>query len=171
MNNESKREWINELFNKYQGRLLRYTRRWVKESDAQEIVQDLFIKLLNLEDSEKIKGRERSWLFFVCRNQAIDCLRKEKKMSSKDVDELSSFDLKGGDEVIEGKQTQSLILQLVDQLKPKQKEVIVLKFQEDLSYAEISEITGLSVSHVGVLIHEAIKKMKSNYQLSSQGRS
>lgn len=43
----------------------------------------------------------------------------------------------------------------------KQKEVIRLKFQDGLSYQQISEITGHNVNYVGVLIHESVQKIKS----------
>ena len=48
-------------------------------------------------------------------------------------------------------------------LPPRQQEVLQLKFQNDLSYQQISEITELSVSNVGVLIHNALKTLRQRY--------
>jgi RNA polymerase sigma-70 factor (ECF subfamily) len=45
-------------------------------------------------------------------------------------------------------------------LPENQQEVLRLKFQHDLSYRDISEVTGLSVSHVGVLIHQGLKTLR-----------
>jgi len=168
VNDEQKKQWLNELFADYQGRLLRYTQRFVANHHANEIVQDVFLKLIKLDDPEKIKGRELSWMFCVSRNQAIDHLRKEKKMSSINSDDEIPFD-DSIDKNIEKKESLSMIMKLISELNSTQKEVIILKFQEDLSYAQISEITGHTVNHIGVIVHEAIKKMKNNYQ--TKGRS
>ena len=53
------------------------------------------------------------------------------------------------------------VLDLVDRLPANQQEVIRLKFQSGLSYREISRVTGLTVSHVGVLIHTGIKAIRT----------
>jgi RNA polymerase sigma-70 factor (ECF subfamily) len=52
-------------------------------------------------------------------------------------------------------------LALVDSLSPNQREVIRLKFQSDLSYKEIAEITQLSVTNVGFLLHTGLKKLRA----------
>lgn len=52
------------------------------------------------------------------------------------------------------------VMRLLDRLPDNQQEVIRLKFQNDLSYREISEITGLSVSNVGFLLHVGIKRLR-----------
>ena len=52
------------------------------------------------------------------------------------------------------------IFDMLDRLPANQQETIRLKFQNGLSYREISEVTGLSVSHVGVLIHNGLKSLK-----------
>ena len=52
------------------------------------------------------------------------------------------------------------VLDLVDRLPANQQEVIRLKFQGGLSYREISRVTGLTVSHVGVLIHTGLKSIR-----------
>ena len=61
---------------------------------------------------------------------------------------------------LEEKQTVSEILQVVETLPKNQREVIYLKFQCDLSYKEISDITKLSVTNVGFLIHTAVRNIR-----------
>ena len=53
------------------------------------------------------------------------------------------------------------VLRFLERLPENQREVIRLKFQGDLSYKEISEVTGLSVSNVGFLIHTGIKRLRT----------
>ena len=66
---------------------------------------------------------------------------------------------------MEQHETESAILQLLAQLPDNQQEVVRLKFQENLSYRDIAEVTGLSVSNVGYLLHVALKRLRQ--QLSS----
>ena len=61
---------------------------------------------------------------------------------------------------LEEKQTVSEILLVVQTLPKNQREVIYLKFQCDLSYKEISDITKLSVTNVGFLIHTAVRNIR-----------
>ena len=60
------------------------------------------------------------------------------------------------------------LLRIVATLPPRQQEVLQLKFQNDLSYQEISEITKLSVSNVGVIIHNALKTLRQRYAEESK---
>lgn len=61
---------------------------------------------------------------------------------------------------VELQDTSSEVLRLLETLPENQQEVVRLKFQNGLSYREISEITGLSVSNVGYLLHAAIQTLR-----------
>lgn len=65
--------------------------------------------------------------------------------------------------VLEAAETHDALLRLIDRLPPNQQEVIRLKFQNGFSYKEISGITALSVSHVGVLIHNAVTRLRTEF--------
>lgn len=61
---------------------------------------------------------------------------------------------------LENKEAVSEIFRLVQTLPKNQREVVYLKFQCDLSYKEISEVTKLSVTNVGFLLHTALKEIR-----------
>jgi len=129
---------------------------------AHDVVQDVFLKL-HKHGAEKIEpGRMKAWLFAVCRNRAIDILRKEKPMTVTDATELASVRDQRPDPSIEAerREQQSQVLGLLDRLPDNQREVVRLKFQSGLSYREISEVTHLSVSNVGFLLHNALKQLR-----------
>ena len=67
-------------------------------------------------------------------------------------------------------QTAGEIFRMLDRLPKNQREVVYLKFQCDLSYKEISEITKLSVTNVGFLIHTAIKTLRKELLAESAKR-
>ena len=62
---------------------------------------------------------------------------------------------------MEDRERHAEVMGLLEKLPENQREVIRLKFQGDLSYKEISDVTGLSVSNVGFLIHTGIKRLRS----------
>src|SRR5436305_14736672 len=66
-------------------------------------------------------------------------------------------------ETLEQKEASGFLLKILGTLPPRQQEVLQLKFQNDLSYQEISEITQLSVSNVGVMIHNALRTLRQRY--------
>ena len=67
----------------------------------------------------------------------------------------------GPDATLEQRETATTIFGMLDALSPNQREVIRLKFQNDLSYREIADVTKLSVTNVGFLIHTGLKKLRA----------
>ena len=66
---------------------------------------------------------------------------------------------------VEQKDSMARVLQQLDRLPDNQQDVIRLKFQNELSYREISEITGLTVSNVGFLLHVGLKRLRELMQV------
>ena len=129
---------------------------------ARDVVQDTFIKL-HRQDPALIQGRLKSWLYTVCRNRSIDVLRKENPMISTSGDAFENLNDCSPDpsRAMEDRERHAEVMGLLEKLPENQREVIRLKFQGDLSYKEISDVTGLSVSNVGFLIHTGIKRLRS----------
>ncbi len=63
-------------------------------------------------------------------------------------------------EAAQREESHSEVMRFLDRLPPNQKEVIRLKFQGEMSYKEISEVTSLSVSNVGFLMHTGLKRLR-----------
>lgn len=155
-------DWLQEILLKYEGDLLRYAQRIVGNPEqAQDVVQETFLKLWRQNRAE-IDGHLVEWLYTVCRNQAVDVRRKEQRMHTL-ADESwaarETTDPTPGT-VVERRDSAAQVLDMVDGLPENQQEVIRLKFQGGLSYREISRVTGLTVSHVGVLLHTGLKTIR-----------
>lgn len=155
-----KNRWFTETIRTFETRLFRFTAKKVQRDLAADMVQETFLKLWNHYSPDLI-GREGPWLFTVSRNLCLDLLRKEQNNRSEPLQDanMSSDETPLLQNMIQ-KENQSRVIALVSSLNENQQEVIRLKFQEGFSYKEISEITGHSVSHVGVLIHEAVAKLR-----------
>ena len=82
-------------------------------------------------------------------------------MSTTSIDEqtVSTTELPP-DQAAEAAETKHHILSLIGGLPEKQQEVLRLKFQNEMTYKQIAEVTGLSVSNVGVILHNAINALR-----------
>ena len=137
---------------------------------ARDVVQDTFLKLYK-QDPEKVRQKVRSWLFTVCRNHCYDLIKRNMKTSNLKEDEISyiassednpfqviSF-LEGREEIDE---KIKILYSLIEELPSRQREVMRLKFQANLSYKEIAETIGISTSNVGFVMHTALKKLRED---------
>ncbi len=128
---------------------------------ARDVVQDTFLRLCR-QDPEKVRDNLKSWLFTVCRNRALDLLRKRKPVTP--LDDIQWKKVAGPglqpDEDAERKERQARLDATLARLTDNQREVIVLKFQQDLSYRQIEEITGLRAGNIGFLIHTGLKRLR-----------
>ena len=135
---------------------------------ARDVVQDTFLKLYK-QDPEKVRQKVKSWLFTVCRNHCYDLIKRNRKTSNLEEDEISyivssednpfqviSF-LEGREEIDE---KIKILYSLIEELPSRQREVMRLKFQANLSYKEIAETIGISTSNVGFVMHSALKKLR-----------
>ena len=150
--------------------LTRYAARLLGDVErARDVVQDTFIRFMARPIGE-IDGHTAEWLFTVCRNRALDVLRKEvrmKRLAEGEAERIAGAEPRPG-HALEVAETRRLVLGLIGRLPPNQQEVVRLKFQNGFSYKEISRITELSVSNVGFLIHTAIARLRRDW--AAQGK-
>src|SRR3954447_25952390 len=161
---------MDALLRRFERPLLQYATRILGDSDrARDVVQETFVKLQK-EKREQLDSAPAKWLFTVCRNGALNICRKEKRMTYLDEELLDrrASDQPAPSERLEQKEASGFLLRILGTLPPRQQEVLQLKFQNDLSYQEISEITQLSVSNVGVMIHNALKTLRQRYGRASR---
>ncbi|MEY2483067.1 MAG: hypothetical protein QOK24_1595 [Verrucomicrobiota bacterium] len=161
---------MDALLQRFERPLLQYATRILGDSDrARDVVQETFVKLQN-ENRTELDNAPAKWLFTVCRNNALNVCRKEKRMTYLDQEllEARASDQPAPSEKLEAKEASGFLLKILGTLPPRQQEVLQLKFQNDLSYQQISEITKLSVSNVGVLIHNALKTLRQRYGQASR---
>lgn len=154
--------WVRDAVSRFEGPLSLYARRLLNDAEAaRDVVQDVFLRLCGQPRGD-VDGHLAEWLFTVCRNRALDVLRKEHRMTrlhDEQVDRCLS-PAPGPHDVAEVQDLGARVLSLLDTLPPNQREVIRLKFQNGFSYQEISRISGHSVSNVGYLIHAGIKTLR-----------
>lgn len=168
MNTETpgKPDWVRAAVERHGGPLTRYAAQLTGNLDtARDVVQDTLLRLCQA-DPDRVQGHLAEWLFTVCRNRALDVLRKESRMKPLSEVDLATrpSDAPSPAAEVERRETISEVLRLLAGLPPNQREVVRLKFQNDLSYQEISRVTHLTVTNVGFLIHTAIRTLRQQLQ-------
>ncbi|MEM9080465.1 MAG: sigma-70 family RNA polymerase sigma factor [Verrucomicrobiota bacterium] len=156
-------EFVADALEKYESVLVGYAAGIVRDSErARDVVQDTFIRLSN-QDMDKVQKGLKTWLFTVCRNRALDVLRKESRAVVTEEAGFHRYEASGISPVAmaDWEERFSQVMACLDRLSDNQREVITLKFQQGLSYKEISAVTGLTVGNVGFLIHTGLKRMRS----------
>ena len=155
--------WISAVVRRYEKPLLRYAAQITGDIErGRDVVQDTFLRLCT-QDRSSLDNHLAEWLYTVCRNRALDVRRKENRMKTLTVEQVAGQQSREPNQpaATEQQETTQRVLQFVEGLSENQREVVRLKFQNGLSYREISAITQLSVSNIGYLIHTAIRKLRA----------
>jgi len=158
--------WIGEALTRFEGPLLRYAARLTGSLDqARDVVQETFLRLCQA-DRQRVDGHLAEWLYTVCRNRAYDLHRRARHQVPMDDEQLLWHPAPGPgpDELVARRDAMAVAWRLLEKLPPRQQEVVRLRFQGGLSYAEISRVTGASVGHVGLLLHQAIRALRDALQ-------
>lgn len=159
---------IEQAVAKYEKRLLRFTRHLSKGDieRAEDLVQYTFQQLtMEFNKKNDLQDSLWGWLVTVCRNRFLDEQRNEQRKDNlrgppieDKLDTIPSC-APGPDAVHEKKERESWGQFALKTLPDKEMEVIRLHFYNQLSYKEISDVTGHSKNHVGVLIHVGMRRV------------
>ena len=157
-------EDMEPVIQAHQAPLTRYAARMVNDpAAAQDVVQDVFIRLHRTPPpfSDAADVRLTRWLYRVTHNRAVDYIRSEsrrKKLADHHETEASLER-----EATTGKKHTNdriaLILEQLSELDDRERQIVLLRFQEGRSYDEIAAIAETTTGNVGYLLHHAIRKM------------
>jgi RNA polymerase sigma-70 factor (ECF subfamily) len=159
---ETREQFIERALAEYESPLIGYAYGFVQDVDrARDVVQDTFIRLCK-QDIEKVRDGVKGWLFTVCRNRALDVLRKESRMSSleESTHERTASADAGPDQLVDQEERIGELMTYLDRLSDNQKTVILMKFRDGMSYQEITKATGLTSGNIGFLIHAGLKRLR-----------
>ena len=150
------------LLGEFGGRTLRYLRSLV-EDDADDVQQEVWLSVYRSVASLANPGAFRTWLFSTTRRRAIDHLRRRRRERELLVDSTDAsgepVDASADDPAMEDPGRGALD-DLLAGLPPPQREVLLLRFQDELSYAEIALVVGCPVGTVKTRIHHAKRKLQ-----------
>jgi RNA polymerase sigma-70 factor (ECF subfamily) len=144
--------------------ICRYVGRLLSDEElVKDITQEVFLRL---EQNQHNVHNQRSWVYKTARNLVIDHYRHRSHAAhavavGEMVQNLPANTAKFNPAILaEKKESIKIMLEKLNKLSPRHREVLRLKFQEGLKYNEIAEITNESITTVSWLLHEALSKLR-----------
>lgn len=164
-------ESLSTFLSRYQNSLLRFVAKLLGDHDAaQDVVQETFLQVAR-NPTRLLKVEScHNWLLRVARNIGIDHLRrlarhrKHARALQEHAAERAASITQPASAALEREEVRARVRAEISRLKPRYRELLLLKVQEGKSYKEIAEITGLTATNVGYLLHQAMKSLSSRLQ-------
>jgi RNA polymerase sigma-70 factor (ECF subfamily) len=156
---------FQEIYDTYQPRILRYLVRLVGEPEAEDLAQEVFVKVSRALNTFRGESQLSTWLYRIATNAAIDKIRTVSFRQDAELSWLDDSDETEDKDVWTGEESPSIEQQLmrkemyecfvdfVKRLPPNYRTVVVLSELEELTNNEIAEILGLSLDVVKIRLH------------------
>jgi RNA polymerase sigma-70 factor, ECF subfamily len=156
-------EQYAELVKRYEEKLLRYVRYMIGDREADEVVQETFIKaFVKLRSFDEKRGKFSSWIYRISHNEAMNKIKKKKHVSLDFNDWLKEI-LPGKVNVeveYERQEEKEMVRRCLNGTDLIYRSVLSLYYLEDKSYDEISEILKIPMGTVGIRLRRGKEKMK-----------
>jgi len=151
------------LLQKYQERLYWHIRKLVIDhEDANDVTQNCLIKVFR--GIQRFEGNSSlyTWLYRIATNESITFLNKKKKIGTDSIDNkaLSLAEKLQADVYFDGNAIQIALQKALQTLPEKQRIVFQLRYFEEMSYQQMSEVLGTSVGGLKASYHHAVKKVE-----------
>lgn len=163
---DSRTRQMESIVAEHETALLRYATRLVGSShSAQDVVQNTFIKLFrSWKKGTKPTTQLKAWLYRVTHNGAVDYIRKDSRrrlLHESHATEATAACPDGHHCASKPNDRLEAVMSFVHLLMPTEKQVLLLRLEEGLSYSEIGRVTGRTTGSVGSILHHAVKKLST----------
>jgi len=158
-------EAFDQLMSRYQEKILRYVKRLTNNRpDSEDIVQETFLKAYQNINSFKIDMRWSPWLYRIAHNLSFNFLKRlsYSPLPFFDPDTLWPHPVAPEDpnKDILDKELKEHLDDCLKKLKPKYREVVIMRHQEDLSFKDIAEILKIPLGTVSIRLKRAGQELK-----------
>ncbi len=162
---------FSEIYQAYSSKIVLYLSRFVGRDDAEDLMQEVFIKVHNSINTFKGDSQISTWIYRIATNSAVDQLKSYKykngrsKTTSLDYIEPLKTNIKSEnyESDIEysflKKEMNQCVADYINKLPDNYRAIFLLKEYDNFSFDEISEITGISIDNIKIRLHRARKKL------------
>ena len=155
-------EAFRQLVEAYQTPAYRLAARMCGPDSAEDVTQEAFLAAWRALPDFRGDCRFSTWLYRLVSNAAIDCLRREKK--HRDTGDVNDLELPDGgpslQEQAERSDTRDAVRRALDRLSPEHRQVLLLRFMQELDYGEIARALNVSEGTVKSRINRAKSKLR-----------
>lgn len=171
---DGNRSSFEELMKKYNKKIYNFVIRMVRNDEvAIELTQDFFIKIFSVLHKYNFQYKFSTWAYRICYNLVIDHIRKNQayvdslngdNISQKRLVESKIFISEDGFDNLEKDEVKTYLWKTVDQIPMKYRELILMRYLQELKYDEIAEIAGLPVGTVKNRIFKAKELLRKEIE-------
>mgnify|MGYP002623045296 FL=1 len=158
----TRREAFGQMVDQYGEQIYWHVRRMVLiHEDANDVVQNIFLKAWTALDSFRGDSKLTTWLYRIAQNESIDFVRRQQRhpQVSEDAADNGVARQLMADSYFDGDKTEALLHQAISQLPEVQRTVFQMRYFEDMKYSEISQILNTSEGALKASYHIAVKKI------------
>lgn len=154
---------FNKLIHYYQKLIYWHARRMVgNHLDADEVSQQVIIVLYKKLNTFKFNSTLKTWIYRITQTRCLNLIKKQRVKKFFSLDDTNVTELNSSEDIIlnyDDKEKLEMVNDALNNLPIKQKEVFVFRHFDELTYEEISEITGKSVGGLKANYYHASKKL------------
>ncbi len=152
------------LYDQYVDRIFAYTARLMQDdAAAQDVTAVTFEKALNHVRQRGWQGDSFiAWLYRIARNEAMSKLRRQKWLSPRQW--FGTTELRVTETAVQNRQTHQAIHHALARLRPQDRDIIVLRYLEELSSEDVAEILTCSPDNVYVRLHRALARLRAELE-------
>ncbi|SER86387.1 RNA polymerase sigma factor SigX [Salisediminibacterium halotolerans] len=172
------KEEFERLYQQYHHQLFQYLFYLVRHREtAEELVQEVYIKVLRSYETFEGKSTEKTWLYSVAKHVAIDHIRKQsrkkRKAEGKEYEwSEREFEIEDRaplpDEAVMQKDEIQHVYKMMEKCSANQQQVLILRYIQALSIAETADVLGWTESKVKTTQHRAIKALKNHLEKDAE---
>ncbi len=154
---------FNKIANKYKHKIYWHARRMTgNHLDADEVVQEVLLVMYNKLKDFQYRSSLYTWIFRIASTRSLNYLRKRTLKKIFSIDDPAAESLRSSDDIfskLEMKEKAQKIDSLLQKLPAKQREVFILRNYDEMSYEEISQITGKSIGGLKANYFHGVNKI------------
>ena len=158
---------FKEIVDSYSERLYWHVRRFLcSHEDTDDLLQEIFVKVWSSLPTFRGESQLYTWIYRIATNESLNFLQKQKIRAALRFEDITSrLDEKIDEDTgVSGDEAQKALMKAMSRLPSKQKTVFIMRWFDDLSYEEISEILGTSVGALKASYHFAQEKIRSEIE-------
>ena len=158
---------LARLFERYHVQLLSFfTRSGSPRAVAEDLVQDVFVRILKYRATYRAGSRFVTWMYYIARNARLDLLHKRRGEVEWDDSYTPSFE---PDDAAQQAQEHRLLARAMDRLPADTRELLVLCRYQELTSEEVGAILGCETGTVKVRVHRALRELRAHFEELSRG--
>ena len=166
---------LAELVRRYQNDLFRFCLHYLREVEtAKELTQETFVRVYTSSSRFDVRRKFRPWVLCIARNLCLNELKRKKAVTMETLEEYASaardesgevfrFSGDAPDEAVILRERRELLMRAVDKLNDESRELIALRFFEQMSAKEIAEIIGSTEGAVRTRLHRLLGALRAKY--------